>query len=103
MARSVAMYGVVATEKWKRIKQPVWIRRNDGTIQRYYKWTEIRVITEERARYEFYGRGWDLYEAIRIATKHPPDGYVDVDALEFVRNYRDYCVDGVWVWYEVDS
>ncbi len=92
------MYGVVASEKLVRAKQPVWIRRMDGIVQRYHKWTDVRIVTEERARYEFYGRGRDLYEAIRIATKHPPDGYVDVDALEFVRNYRDYSVDGVWVW-----
>jgi hypothetical protein len=49
------------------------------------------------ALYEFYGRGRDLYHAIRIATKHPPNGYVDVDARDFIENPQEYCVSGAWI------
>jgi hypothetical protein len=97
------MYGAYVTTRWSRRKQPVYIRRMDGVVQRYHKWTTIEDEKEERGRYEFYGTGRDRYEAIRIATKNPPDGYVEVDALEYIRNYCDYSVDGVWVWYEIES
>jgi hypothetical protein len=64
---------------------------------------EVQIITEERGRYEFYGRGRDIGEAIRVATKHPPNKFVDVDAREFVRNPSKYSVDGVWLWYDIES
>ena len=97
------MYGVYSTEKWVRAKQPVWIRRSDVVVQRYWKWKEVKIVTEERGRYEFYGRGRDLYEAIRIARYSPPNKFVDVDAREYIRNPRKYSVDGVWVRYDIDS
>jgi len=97
------MYGAYTTEKVIRRKVPVWILRRDGINQRYWKWTRIRIVTEQRGRYEFYGRGRDLYEAIRIATKNPPNGYVDVEALDFIENPHDYSVSGEWVWYEIES
>ena len=92
MGWSVAMYGAYQTEKVIRKKVPVYTWRRDGIIQRYHKWTRIRVIAEEKGRYEFYGRGRDLYQAIRIATEHPPNGYVDVKALDFIENPHEYCV-----------
>lgn len=97
------MYGAYETEKIVRMKQRVWILRMDGIMQRYWKWTYVRIVTEQRGRYEFYGRGRDLYEAIRIATKHPPNGYVDVEALDFIENPHEYCVSGKWIWYEIES
>jgi len=103
MGWSVAMYGAYQTEKVIRRKVPVYILRRDGINQRYWKWTRIRVITEAKGRYEFSGRGRDLYQAIRIAIKHPPNGYVDVDARKFIRNPRNYCVSGEWIWYEIES
>ena len=103
MGNSVAMYGKYATEKWVRAKQPVYIRRRDGVIQRYWMWKEVKIITEESGRYEFYGRGRDLYEAIRIAHHYPPNKFVEVDAREFIRNPRKFSVDGVWVSYDIES
>ena len=97
------MYGAYQTEKVIRRKLPVYILRRDGVIQRYWKWTYIRVIAEEKGRYEFSGRGRDLYHAIRIATKNPPNGYVDVDALKFIENPSEYSVSGEWIWYEIES
>ena len=97
------MYGAYQTEKVVRKKVPVYTWRRDGVIQRYWKWTYIQVVAEERGRYEFSGRGRDLYHAIRIATKHPPNGYVDVDALDFIENPREYSVSGEWIWYEIAS
>ena len=97
------MYGAYQTEKVVSRKEPIWIQRRDGIIQRYHKWIRIRVIIEEKGRYEFYGRGRDLYRAIRLATKHPPDGYVDVDARDFIENPQEYSVSGEWIWYEIES
>ena len=97
------MYGAFQVEKVIRDKQRVWILRRDGINQGYHKWTYIRVVIEERGRYEFYGRGRDLYRAIRLATKHPPNGYVDVDARDFIENPQEYSVSGEWIWYEIES
>jgi hypothetical protein len=103
LARSVAMYGVYETERWVRRKQSVPIRRRDGIVQRYWTWKETKIVIQERGRYEFYGRGRDLYEAIRIATRRPPNKYVDVDARVFIRNPKKYSVNGVWVHYDINS
>ena len=103
MGSSVAMYGAYQTERVVRTKQDVWILRRDGINQRYWKWINIRIVTEARGRYEFYGKERDLYHAIRMATKHPPDGYVDVEARDFMENPYDYCVSGEWIWYEIES
>ena len=97
------MYGAYQTKRIVRRKQPVWTQRRDGIIQRYHKWIWVRVITEEKGRYEFSGRGRDLYHAIRIATKHPPNGYVDVEASDFIENPLEYSVSGEWIWYEIES
>ena len=97
------MYGTYQTEKVVRKKVPVYTWRRDGVIQRYHKWTYIRVVAEERGRYEFSGKGRDLFHAIRIATKHPPNGYVDVEATDFIENPREYSVSGEWIWYEIAS
>ena len=97
------MYGAYETEKIVRMKQRVWILRRDGINQRYWKWIYVRIVKEQRGRYEFYGRGRDLYEAVRIATKHPPDGYVDVEALDFIENPHNYCVSGEWIWFKIES
>ena len=40
---------------------------------------------------------------VRIASKHPPNGYVDVEALDFIENPHAYCVSGKWIWYEIES
>jgi len=77
--------------------------RRDGIIQRYHKWIRVRVITEAKGRYEFYGRGRDLRRAVEIAIHNPPDGYVNVDALDFIENPHEYCVSGEWIWYEIES
>ena len=97
------MYGAYQVERVIRRKQAVWILRRDGIVQRYHKWTLIRIVAEERGRYEFYGRGRDLYHAIRIALNHPPNGYVDVEASDFIENPQEYCVSGEWIWYEIES
>ena len=103
MGYSVAMYGTYQTEKVVRKKVPVYTWRRDGVIQRYWKWTYIRVVAEQRGRYEFTGRGRDLFNAIRIAMKNPPNGFVDVDAREFIENPSDYSVSGEWIDYVIDS
>ena len=97
------MYGAYQTEEVERRKQAVWILRRDGIVQRYWKWTDVQIGRQFRGRYEFYGRGRDLYEAVRIATKHPPNKYVDVEAVDFIDNPYDYCVDGEWIWYKIES
>ena len=103
MGYSVAMYGTYQTEKVIRRKVPVYTWRRDGVIQRYHKWTYIRVVAEERGRYEFSGKGRDLFRAIIIAMKHPPNGFVDVDASDFIANPREYSVSGEWIDYVIDS
>ena len=103
MVKRVAVYGDYEVSKVVRRKQPVWILRRDGVVQRYWKWTDVRVIIHGRGRYEFYGSGRDLLRAVRLALRYMPDGYVEVDAVDFIDDPEEYGTIGEWVWREIES
>lgn len=103
MVKRIAVYGDYETSKVVVAKQPVWIRRMDGVVQRYWKKTRVKVVVQESGRYEFYGSGKDLYRAVALAHRYMPRGYVTVDAVDFVDDPGAYGVPGEWVWVEKDS
>jgi len=85
------------------MKQRSWIQRRDGVWQRYWYKTRVKVTVEESGRYEFYGRGRDLYRAVRLAQHYMPKGYVEVEARDFIENPEEYGVPGEWIWREIES
>jgi len=67
VVKRIAVYGDYETSNVVRLKQAVWIRRMDGVVQRYWKYTDVKIVIQGRGRYEFYGKGRDLAEAVRLA------------------------------------
>ena len=101
MTKKIAIYGVYATNV--PVKQRFWKRRIDGIRQRYWKNTTRTKKAEMRGRYEFYGKGKDLFKAVRTAHKVMPKGYIDTSAEKFLKNPEKYGVKGSWIKKDVSS
>ena len=101
MARSIAVYG--SFRAMVPVKQRFWKKRRDGVRQRYWKKTQRKKAVEATGRYEFTGRGKDLYKAVIKAQKVVPKGHVKVSAEKFVKRPYDYGYDGVWIEKDVKS
>jgi hypothetical protein len=56
-----------------------------------------------KGRYEFHGRGKDLYKAVLKAHEIMPKGFVDVSAEEFLKHPEKYGSEGEWIDREVES
>jgi len=81
----------------------IWKRRNDGIKQRYWKKTKRTKKEVMSGRYEFYGKGKDLYEAVVKAQKIVPKGFVTVSAEKFLKHPEKYGFEGEWIEREVES
>ena len=101
MVKKIAMYG--ATEAKVPVKQRYWKRRVDGIKQRYWKKTTRTKKVEKSVRYEFTGKGKEVYKAVQIATRLPPKGFITVSAKEFLEKPYDYGFDGEWIDREIES
>ena len=78
-------------------KQRYWKRRKDGVKQRYWRKVTRDQRTTKRGRYEFHGKGRDLYKARVMAHRLMPKGFVDVSADEFLRTPYEYGYEGEWI------
>ena len=101
MAKKIAVYGSFKVKA--PLKQRYWIKRSDGIRQRYWKRTTRTKIVESKGRYEFSGKGKDLYNAVIKAHKIMPKGFVDVSAEEFLKHPEKYSFEGEWIDREIES
>jgi hypothetical protein len=101
MVRNIAVYGTV--EARVPVKQRFWKRRRDGIKQRYWKKTKSTKKAEMSGRYEFSGKGKDLYKAVRKAHEIVPKGFVKVSAEKFLKNPERYGSEGSWIDREIES
>jgi hypothetical protein len=101
MVKKIAVYG--SYEAKTPVKQRFWKKRKDGIRQRYWKKTKRTKTVEMKGRYEFSGKGKELYEAVVKAHKIMPKGYVDVSAEEFLKHPEKYGSEGSWIDREVES
>ncbi len=101
VVKSIAVYGSYKAKV--PVRQRYWKRRKDGIKQRYWKKTTRKKMVVASGRYEFYGKGKDLYKALLKAQKIMPKGYVKVAAEKFVKKPQDYGFEGVWIDSEVES
>lgn len=101
MVRKIAVYG--SYEAKAPVKQRFWVRRKDGIRQRYWKRTTRTKAVEMKGRYEFRGKGKDLYKAVIEAHRIMPKGFVDVSAEEFLKHPEKYGFEGEWIDREVES
>lgn len=116
MAKKIAVYGTYETVDSIPIRQRYWKRRKaysygkgGKTIsvpagkQRYWKTVERLMKVEKKGRYEFTGKGKELYKAVVKAHRIVPKGYVTVKAEDFLESPEDYGVEGEWIDREVES
>ena len=101
MVKRIAVYG--SFEVQVPVRQRYWIKRQDGIRQRYWKTTKKTKMAESKGRYEFEGKGRDLYKAVILAHTVVPQGYVKVDAEKFLESPEDYSSEGVWIKKEIES
>ena len=101
MTKKIAVYGTY--EAKVPVKQRYWIKRKDGVKQRYWKKTKRMKKAEFKGRYEFTGKGKDLYKAVAKAHKIMPRGYIDVPAEKFLEKPEEYGIEGEWIDRELES
>lgn len=101
MVKRIAVYG--SFEAQVPVRQRYWIKRKDGVRQRYWKTTKKTKMAESKGRYEFEGKGRDLYKAVIQAQEVMPKGYVTVEASKFLENPEKYGSEGYWIEKEVES
>jgi hypothetical protein len=101
VTKRIAVYGVFET--LAPVVQRYWKLRSDGIKQRYWiKTARMRRVTKQ-GRYEFHGKGRDLYKAVVKAHRIMPKDYVDVSAKEFLKHPEKYGQEGSWIEKEVES
>lgn len=101
MVKKIAVYG--SYEAKVPSKQRYWIKRKDGIRQRYWRKTRRTKTVESKGRYEFSGKGKDLYKAVIKAHQVMPKGFVDVSAEEFLKHPEKYGLEGEWIDREIKS
>ena len=93
MVKRIAVYG--AYEAKVPVRQRYWKRRKDGIKQRYWKKTKrMKKAVRSDARYEFRGKGRDLYKAVILAHRYMPKGFVEVSAKRFLERPEEYGFEG---------
>jgi len=101
VVKKIAVYG--SYEAKVPVRQRYWKRRVDGVKQRYWKKTTRMKKVEMKGRYEFHGKGRDLYRAVVKAHQLMPRRFVDVSAERFLKHPERYGIEGSWIDREVES
>jgi hypothetical protein len=120
----VHVYGEFQTKErvrqryYKKIRKRVLKRRKDGVKQhywinvrqRFWKVTKRTKKVVREGRFNFSGKGRDLWEAVRAAKHHVPKGkrgakrvYIDAPAKEFLENPDKFSEEGDWIWWKIES
>jgi len=100
--KMVAVYGTYYGKA--PVYQRYWIRRKDGIKQRYWKRTKATRRVAITGRYEFHGKGRDLYKAVITAHYYVPiERFQIISAREFAMYPHKYGKAGNWIEKEVDS
>jgi hypothetical protein len=101
MTKKIAVYG--SYEANVPIKQRFWKKRKDGIHQRYWKKTKRTKKEVKSGRFEFHGKGKDLYKAVVKAHQIVPKGFIDVSAEKFLEQPEKYGFEGEWIESKVES
>jgi hypothetical protein len=103
MAKKIAVYGSYQAKLPVKYRQRYWKRRKDGVKQRY--WRKVTRVQKaiRSGRYEFHGKGKDLYKAVVIAQRLMPKDFVTVSAEEFLQEPYEYGFEGKWIERKIES
>ena len=104
MAKKIAVYGVYKAKVPVRQRYKKWVyhRKGPKAGQKWYKkrvWKKTKRMkkVEFKGRYEFHGKGRDLFKAVRKAHRYMPKGFIDVPAEKFIEQPEKYGVEGEWI------
>ena len=110
MAKKIAVYGVYEAKVPVRQRYKKWVYHRKGPKagkkwhkRRVWKKTKRMKKVEGKGRYEFHGKGRDLYKAVVLAHRFMPKGFVDVAAEKFLKHPEEYGYEGSWIELEVES
>lgn len=110
MTKKVAVYGSYECKVPVRQRYKKWVYHRKGKVkgEKWYKrrvWRKTKRTkkVEASGRYEFYGKGRELYEAIKKAHELMPKGFIDISAEKFLDRPEKYGVKGEWIEREVES
>jgi hypothetical protein len=111
MVKKIAVYGSYEAKVPVHQRYWKWIYHRTGAKagQKWYKrrvWKKPKGRYKKamlKGRYEFHGRGRDLYKAVILAHQYMPKGYIDVPAEKFLRSPETYGSEGEWIDFEVES
>ena len=108
--KKIAVYGSYEAKVPVRQRYHKWIyhRKGEKAGQRWYKrrvWKKTKRLKKAtgKGRYEFHGKGKDLYKAIVKSHRFVPKGYIDVSAKKFLEHPERYGSFGSWVDKEIES
>jgi len=101
MVKKIAVYGAYVT--YEPVWQRYWHRRKDGVRQRYWHKTTRMKKVVKKGRYEFSGKGRDLYRAVIEAKHRVPKDFVEVSAEDYLEDPERYGTEGSWIESEVVS
>ena len=110
MTKKIAVYGTYEAKIPVRQRYWKWIYHRKGSKagQKWYKRRVWKKTTRTNkvvmsGRYEFHGKGRDLYRAIMKALTIVPKGYIIVSAEKFLSRPMKYGYEGKWIDREVES
>ena len=96
------MYG--RYESKEPVYQRYWKKRKDGYKQRYWKKTKrSKKVVRSDGRYEFEGKGKDLYRAIILAHHRVPKGFIEVSVEQFLEQPEKFSFEGEWIETQIES
>jgi hypothetical protein len=110
LTKKIAVYGTYETKipVHQRYWKWIYYRIGPKAGQKWYKRRVWKKTTRMKkavmsGRYEFHGKGRDLYKAVILAQRYMPKGFVDVAAEKFLEYPERYGVEGHWIEREVES
>jgi len=110
VTKKIAVYGTYEAKIPVRQRYRKWIyhRKGPKAGQKWYKRRVWKKTTRTKkvvmsGRYEFHGKGRDLYRAIVKALTIVPKGYIIVSAEKFLLRPMKYGYEGKWIDREVES
>jgi len=114
MVKKIAVYGsyeakVPVRQRYSKTREAYQYMRKGKLIevpegkQRYWKTIKRTRKVIMSGRYEFHGRGRDLYKAVVKAHRIMPRKFIDVSAEKFLEHPEKYGIEGEWIDKEVES
>jgi len=99
LTKKIAVYGRYEAKVPVRQRYWKWIYHRTGPAagQKWYqrrvwkKTKRMKKTVRSDARYEFHGKGRELYKAVILAHRFMPKGFIEVSAKRFLEHPMHAC------------